>query len=177
MSTVNGQLEIVGSGDENNNNPAAWYLTTATGMVDMSPLLSGTTSGYATGVNSSGQIVGCDSAGGFAYTIGGTATSLSLPPGADAFFGVGTVNSSGQAIASYFAGMPPFPTSYPVICYVGGGTDTSIGSGINDSTIGVTGVAINDNGWAAGYGQWAPARRKTPWRITAVPGPIWATSA
>jgi uncharacterized membrane protein len=151
MSTVNGQLEVVGSGNENNSNPAAWYWTNDTGMVDMTPVLSGTTSGYATGVNSSGQIVGYDSAGGFAYTIGGTATSLSLPSGAGGLFGTGTVNSSGGAIATYFVGI--WPTPIPVICYVGGGTNTSIGSGVTLGSSGIFGIAINDNGWAAGYGQ------------------------
>ena len=146
MSTVNGQLEIVGSA-ATSSNIAAWYWTTGTRMVDMTSLVG--SGGAATGINASGQIVGSDNAGGFAYTIGGTVTPLTLPSGAGGLFGMGTVNNSGQAIATYFMGI--WPTALPLIWHVGDGTDTSIGNGITLGTGGVNGVAINNSGWVAGY--------------------------
>jgi hypothetical protein len=156
ISTVNGKLEIVGSGSTTGSDAVAWYWTQATGMVNMTSILGGVAGGRATGVNSGGQIVGYDYAGGFAYTIGGSVTSLSPPPGGsppfenNTFFGVGTVNSSGQVAATYFVGINP--TSYPAICYANGATGTSIGSGSGTGT-GVSALAINNNGWVAGTGE------------------------
>ena len=67
-------------------------------MVDMksalSPLGTAATSTAATGVNSSGQIVGSygnssGESGSFVYTIGGTATSVILPGGGTESFNEG----------------------------------------------------------------------------------------
>ena len=163
MSTVNGQLEIVGYGYENasaysNNNATAWYWTRATGMVDMtsalSPLGAGATYSAATGINSSGQIVGPYSttatAEYFVYTISGTPSSVILPGGGtDSYFenGFAAINASGQIALQYFQGISPY--QYAAVCNANGAAGTSLGHGMGS----IWATAINDNGWVAAYGQ------------------------
>ena len=104
----------------------------------------------ATGVNSSGQIVGVTgNATGFVYTIGGTLTTFGPPAGGDLeFIGVGGVNSSGQINATYTYGINP--VSNAAICSANGGAAVSLGDG-NGQT-GISTGGINNNGWVVGYG-------------------------
>ncbi len=170
VDTYNGNVVTVGYGyNSGTGYDNAWYWTKASGAVNVTPLLPagwGVTGSTATGVNSSGQIVGMyytaasgtqNVAGAYVYTIGGTAQQINLPSagfittGVD---GIGNISEGGSVPLYYGTGFPPGTAACPAVYNVNTQAFTYPGgSGTTGTGFGIVPEVINANGWIGGeYG-------------------------
>jgi hypothetical protein len=148
VDTYNGKQIVVGGG---------WYWTQGNSAVtNLLPLLpSGwdATSCAATGVNSSGQIVGSyitatNTVGSpFVYSLStATASQLTIGSG-DTFQGMATINENGVAVGYYESGGDN-PEDYCFVSNVNTNTPTLVGG--QTPVNGIVTYAINNNGFVAG---------------------------
>jgi probable HAF family extracellular repeat protein len=161
VSVVNGQVEVVGSGEvtSDDSTMSAWYWTQRTGMVNLGSMLAAEydnpatsyaiTTSAASGVNSSGQVVGAfsdsnDNTYAFLYS-GGTSITKLFP-----VTGTGNLTDNGTFGGMYqvMVGMLPYSQGF---VYNVNNTNSFTGvGGFGDSPGNVDAFAVNSSGWLTG---------------------------